>query len=71
MSTKYGVTTFQKGEHYLSGSMESAQTLRITGAYGEDTPPPDVSDRIGASFPNYLTKLLHQRQAPRIAEMDK
>ena len=40
-------------------------------SYWEDTPPAEVSDRIGASFPHFLVKLLHQRMAPQIAEMDK
>lgn len=39
--------------------------------YWEGSPPPEISDRIGASYPHFLIKLMHQRLAPEIAEMDR
>lgn len=42
-----------------------------TEYYNEDGPPVDVGDRLNASFPNYLAKLLHQRLVHVIAEKDK
>jgi hypothetical protein len=41
------------------------------GLYYEGGPPPDVADRINASFPNYLQKPLHQRIVVDIAEKDR
>jgi hypothetical protein len=41
------------------------------GLYYEGGPPPDVADRIGASFPIYLQKPLRQRSVVNIAEKDR
>ncbi|KAL5507063.1 hypothetical protein ACEPAH_6519 [Sanghuangporus vaninii] len=63
-------TMVQRESTYIMSTKYGVATFQ-KGAYGDGAPPPDVSDRIGASFPSFLTKMLHQRQAPRIAEMDK
>lgn len=41
------------------------------GLYYEGGPPPDVADRLNASFPNYLQKPIHQRVVVDIANDDK
>jgi hypothetical protein len=41
------------------------------GLYYEGGPPPDVADRLNASFPNYLQKPIHQRMVVDIANDDK
>lgn len=41
------------------------------GVYEEAGPPIDIADRIGASFPNHLMKLIHQQLMKRIIQIDK
>ncbi|KAH8119454.1 FAD/NAD-binding domain-containing protein [Phellopilus nigrolimitatus] len=64
------VTILQRGSTYIM-SVKHGITRFNSGSYWEDTPPADISDRVGASYPHFLVKLMHQRLAPEIAEMDK
>ncbi|KAI5123912.1 hypothetical protein M0805_005728 [Coniferiporia weirii] len=64
------VTMVQRGSSYIM-SVEHGIKKFNEGSYWEGSPPPEISDRVGASFPHFLVKLLHQRLAPEIAEMDK
>lgn len=41
------------------------------GLYYEGGPPPDIADRLNASFPIYLLKPIHQKIAVDIANDDK
>ena len=43
----------------------------LAAMYSENAPPLDVADRITASIPNKLMKLMHQRIVPIIAEADR
>ena len=43
----------------------------LAALYSENAPPVDVADRIAASMPNKLMKMIHQRLVPIIAEADK
>ena len=51
-------------------NLETEDLLEL-GLYFEGGPPPDVADRINASFPNYLQKPIHQRIVADIANDDK
>ena len=41
------------------------------GPYCEGVPPPDVADRLNASFPIYLQKPIHKRIVVETANDDK
>lgn len=41
------------------------------GVYWQEPLPTDIADRVNASFPNNLLRLLHRRVANEIAEADK
>ena len=43
----------------------------LAAMYSEDAPPVDIADRITASMPNKLVKMIHQRIVPIIAEADR
>src|SRR6266850_1577707 len=49
----------------------ATENLLELGLYYEGGPPPDVADRINASFPNYLQKPIHQRIVVDIANDDR
>jgi hypothetical protein len=49
----------------------ATENLLELGLYHEGGPPPDVADRINASFPNYLQKPIHQRIVVDIANDDR
>ena len=72
MSVKHGVTRVFGGSFvsFYETNLESEDRLEL-GLYFEGGPPPDVADRINASFPNYLQKPLHQRIVLDIANDDK
>lgn len=63
------VTMFQRSSTYIMSTKHGVRLL-LGGLYheGADT---DRADRINASFPNMLTKLMHQRVVKDIAEADK
>ena len=71
MTTKYGVAAFQEGMPVNQALNTPCVLICEAGLYDANSPPTDVSDRIGASFPSLLVKELHKRLAPRIAELDK
>ncbi|KAH9021057.1 FAD/NAD-P-binding domain-containing protein [Lactarius pseudohatsudake] len=64
------VTMFQRSSTYVM-SVKHGVTAVFGGIYYEGGPPPDVADRINASFPNYLQKPRHQRIVVDIAEKDR
>ncbi|EJD03237.1 FAD/NAD-binding domain-containing protein [Fomitiporia mediterranea MF3/22] len=64
------VTMVQRGSTFIMSTEYGLKRLN-QGMYAEDTPPPEHSDRLAASFPLLFTKLMHQRMAPEIAELDK
>ncbi|KAI9507262.1 FAD/NAD-P-binding domain-containing protein, partial [Russula earlei] len=68
----YGVdvTMFQRSSTYVM-SIQNGFSRVFGGLYHEGGPPPDVADRLNASFPNYLLKPLHQRVVVDIAEKDR
>jgi len=72
MSVKHGVTRVFGGSFvtFCETNMETEDLLKL-GLYFEGGPPPDIADRINASFPNYLQKPLHQRIVTDIANDDK
>ena len=49
----------------------ATRNLFELGLYYEGGPPPDVADRINASFPNYLQKPLHRRIVVDIENEDR
>jgi len=64
------VTMFQRSSTYIM-SVKHGVTRVLGTLYCEGGPPPDVADRINASFPNYLQKPMHQRIVEDIANDDK
>ena len=72
MSVKHGVTRVFGGSFvsFYEINVETEDRLKL-GLYFEGGPPPDIADRINASFPNYLQKPLHQRIVEDIAKDDK
>ncbi|KAI0055331.1 FAD/NAD-binding domain-containing protein [Artomyces pyxidatus] len=64
------VTLFQRSSTYVMSTKNGLSTI-LGSAYYEGGPPTDLADRITGSYPVYLTKLLHQRIVPYIAEQDK
>ncbi|KAJ7113220.1 hypothetical protein C8R44DRAFT_741549 [Mycena epipterygia] len=65
-----GVTMYQRGSIYVFTTKNGWKHL-MAGTYGEDGPPVDFLDRMGASFPHFMTISINQRLASRIAEDDK
>ncbi|KAG1751336.1 FAD/NAD(P)-binding domain-containing protein [Suillus paluster] len=63
------VTMVQRSPTYIMTSKEGMP--RLMAMFWEDGPPTDIADRVGASYPNFLIKLLHQRLTKEIAEADK
>ncbi|EPQ61348.1 flavin-containing monooxygenase, partial [Gloeophyllum trabeum ATCC 11539] len=64
------VTMVQRSPTYIMSTKEGMPRL-LGPLYSENAPPTDVADRINASFPNPLMKLMHQRVVKDIAEADK
>ncbi|KAI0294205.1 hypothetical protein BC826DRAFT_1091694 [Russula brevipes] len=64
------VTIFQRSSTYVM-SVEHGVTRALGGLYYEGGPPPDVADRIRASFPICPRKCLQQRLVLDIAEHDR
>ncbi|KIJ33013.1 hypothetical protein M422DRAFT_70464 [Sphaerobolus stellatus SS14] len=64
------VTMVQRSSTYVMSTKQGLPIL-FEGLYVEGGPPVDLADRIGASFPNYLTKQLNKGTTARIAEKDK
>ncbi|XP_006457702.1 hypothetical protein AGABI2DRAFT_190142 [Agaricus bisporus var. bisporus H97] len=64
------VTMIQRGPTYIM-SVKNGWGVLFKGLYQEDGPPPDIADRLTASFPHYMTIELSQRQVKDIAELDK
>ncbi|KAI6046376.1 FAD/NAD(P)-binding domain-containing protein, partial [Pisolithus marmoratus] len=63
------ITMVQRSSTYVMSAKEGMP--RLTGLYCENGPPTDIADRINASFPNFLLKLVHQRVAKDLAEADR
>ncbi|TFK48079.1 FAD/NAD(P)-binding domain-containing protein [Heliocybe sulcata] len=63
------VTMVQRSPTYIMSTKEGIP--RLLAIYSENGPPTDVADRINASYPNPLMKLMHQRLVKDIAEADK
>ncbi|TFK48074.1 FAD/NAD(P)-binding domain-containing protein [Heliocybe sulcata] len=64
------VTMFQRNPTYIM-TTKRGMPLLLGSLYSETAPPTDTADRINASFPNPLMKLMHQRVTRDIAEADK
>jgi len=64
------VTMFQRSSTYVMTTKNGWRIL-FEGVYSENAPPPDVADRLNASYPNRLTELLAPRRTLEIAEADK
>ncbi|KAH7918208.1 FAD/NAD(P)-binding domain-containing protein [Leucogyrophana mollusca] len=69
---EYGVdvTMYQRSPTYIMSVKEGVPRL-MAPLYWEGGPPTDIADRINASFPNHLMKLMHQRTTRDTAEADK
>ncbi|KAG9312805.1 FAD/NAD(P)-binding domain-containing protein [Chiua virens] len=63
------VTMVQRGPTYVMSTREGIP--RFIGLYQEGGLPADVADRVAASYPNEMIKLLHQRVTKEVAEADK
>ena len=72
MSVTHGVKRVFGGSfiNFYEIHMATENLLEL-GLYYEGGPPPDVADRINASFPNYLQKPLHRRIVVDIANDDR
>lgn len=64
------VTMVQRSPTYVMSTKEGIPRT-FDRLYGEGGPPVDIADRIGASFPNDLAKLLHKPLVRAIAEADR
>ncbi|KAI6029338.1 FAD/NAD(P)-binding domain-containing protein [Pisolithus microcarpus] len=64
------VTMVQRSSTYVMSAKEGIPRL-TGGLYLENGPPTDIADRINASFPNHLLKLVHQRVVKDLAEADR
>ncbi|KIJ68134.1 hypothetical protein HYDPIDRAFT_107789 [Hydnomerulius pinastri MD-312] len=63
------ITMVQRSPTYIMSTKEGMP--RLLALFWEGGPPTDVADRVNASFPNHLLKLVHQRVTKQIAEADK
>ncbi|KAH7888534.1 FAD/NAD(P)-binding domain-containing protein [Phlebopus sp. FC_14] len=63
------VTMVQRSPTYIMSTKEGMP--RYLGLFWEGGPPTDIADRVNASYPNKLVKLLHQRVAKDVADADK
>ncbi|KAI6148884.1 FAD/NAD(P)-binding domain-containing protein [Pisolithus tinctorius] len=64
------VTMVQRSSTYVMSAKEGIPRL-TGGLYLENGPPTDIADRISASFPTFLLKLVHQRVVKDLAEADR
>ncbi|KIK43949.1 hypothetical protein CY34DRAFT_803284 [Suillus luteus UH-Slu-Lm8-n1] len=63
------VTMVQRSPTYIMSNKEGMP--RLLAIFWEGGPPTDVADRVSASYPNALLKLVHQRVTKDIADADK
>ncbi|KAG6374832.1 FAD/NAD(P)-binding domain-containing protein [Boletus reticuloceps] len=63
------VAMVQRGPTYIMSTKEGMP--RQMALYWEGGPPTDVADRVNASYPAHVAKLVHQRVTKDIAEADK
>lgn len=63
------VTMIQRGPTYVM-TTKHGMPLLFKNLFWDGAPPTDIADRINASFPNKLLKLIHQRLVKSIAEAD-
>ncbi|EGO25706.1 hypothetical protein SERLADRAFT_437430 [Serpula lacrymans var. lacrymans S7.9] len=63
------VTMCQRGPTYIMTTKEGMP--RLLSLFWDGGPPTDIADRINASYPNHLLKLMHVRLTKNIAEADK
>lgn len=63
------VTMVQRSPSYIMSIKEGMP--RLLSIFWEGGPPTDVADRVSASYPNSLIKLVHQRVTKDIADADK
>ncbi|EGO00145.1 hypothetical protein SERLA73DRAFT_107137 [Serpula lacrymans var. lacrymans S7.3] len=63
------ITMCQRSPTYIMTTKEGGP--RLFALFWEGSPPTDIADRINASYPNHLLKLMHQRVSRDIAEADK
>ncbi|KAI6098808.1 FAD/NAD(P)-binding domain-containing protein [Pisolithus croceorrhizus] len=63
------VTMVQRSSTCVTSAREGIP--RLTGLYLECGLPTDIADRVNASFPNFLLKLVHQRVMTDLAEADR
>ncbi|KIY68034.1 FAD/NAD(P)-binding domain-containing protein [Cylindrobasidium torrendii FP15055 ss-10] len=59
------VTMYQRGSTYV---ISGRGIMRILALYSEDGPPPDVADKMNASFPNALMEYVGPRQVLDVEE---
>ncbi|KAI6046326.1 FAD/NAD(P)-binding domain-containing protein [Pisolithus marmoratus] len=64
------VTMIQRSSTYVMSAKEGIPRL-TGGLYHENGLPTDIADRVTASFPNFLLKLVHQRVVKDLAEADR
>ncbi|KAG1753130.1 hypothetical protein EDD22DRAFT_913834 [Suillus occidentalis] len=63
------VTMVQRSPSYIMSTKEGMP--RLMAIFWEGGPPTDVADRVNASYPNALLKLVHKRVTKDIADADK
>ncbi|ETW79334.1 hypothetical protein HETIRDRAFT_50006 [Heterobasidion irregulare TC 32-1] len=61
------VTMFQRSTTYVISAKALAMQLKASH-YVENGPPTEVADRLGASIPHFIVRLLQGRAAQRIAD---
>ena len=64
------VTMFQRGSTYIMSTAKGWPFL-FGNTYWEGGPPVDITDRLAASFPLYMSVPVNQRRAKYVAELDK
>lgn len=64
------VTMYQRSPTYIM-STEQGWKVLFKGLYAEDGPPPDIGDRLNASFPHHMGIGMGQRATSLVAELDK
>ena len=70
MSNKEGMPRLMAGE-FRRNMHHILYIDLLVGLYWEGGPPTDVADRINASFPNNLMRLMHTRVSKDIADADR
>ncbi|KAI5122701.1 hypothetical protein M0805_009754 [Coniferiporia weirii] len=64
------VTIYQRSSTYIM-STKKGMPLLFKDFFWEGAPPTDIADRLWASHPNKVLRLIHQRVTSDIAEADK